>query len=328
MSTVIAITQKKQYALPIRIEIPGDQNNKENNSPDVISKHRIALYNVISLFNREYPYTKELFDDYPSLMEIYTNKWKEIENPLENKAEEIWKESYNITNLLNKYNKAILENSNELSKINYEALLSVVSEKPFTNYSHIRDFELIWCQNVYTNFASEFRYRDEIINPLIAEAFHDVEDLVWIETGEIENTVKKVQRNDSKKDDERSKLGNKHDGIIYTLLHGEEIQIGFIEVVGNAYNQKIADMNFDYEKLLKVMTLSIWNQKEYLIFDTNIDPPKLQAFSILVYALEADISSYSDAIAHAIKLILKVTGTINGCKEVKLQLELVIIGPM
>ncbi|CAJ0875434.1 5623_t:CDS:2, partial [Entrophospora sp. SA101] len=70
-------------------------------------------------------------------MEIYTNKWKEIENPLENKAEEIWKESYNITNLLNKYNKAILENSNELSKINYEALLSVVSEKPFTNYSHI-----------------------------------------------------------------------------------------------------------------------------------------------------------------------------------------------
>ncbi|CAJ0764951.1 5262_t:CDS:2, partial [Entrophospora sp. SA101] len=296
---------KKQYALPIRIEIPGDQNNKV-----------------------KYPYTKELFDDYPSLMEIYTNKWKEIENPLENKAEEIWKESYNITNLLNKYNKAILENSNELSKINYEALLSVVSEKPFTNYSHIRDFELIWCQNVYTNFASEFRYRDEIINPLIAEAFHDVEDLVWIETGEIENTVKKVQRNDSKKDDERSKLGNKHDGIIYTLLHGEEIQIGFIEVVGNAYNQKIADMNFDYEKLLKVMTLSIWNQKEYLIFDTNIDPPKLQAFSILVYALEADISSYSDAIAHAIKLILKVTGTINGCKEVKLQLELVIIGPM
>ncbi|CAH1767458.1 10833_t:CDS:1, partial [Entrophospora sp. SA101] len=69
--------------------------------------------------------------------------------------------------------------------------------------------------------------------------------------GEIENTVKKVQWKDSKKDDESSKFGNKHDGIIYTLLHGEEIQIGFIEVVGNAYNQKIAHMNFNYEKLLK-----------------------------------------------------------------------------
>ena len=46
--------------------------------------------------------------------------------------------------------------------------------------------------------------------------------------------------------DECSKFGNKHDGIIYTLLHGEKIQIGFIEVVSNAYNQKITSIMKNY----------------------------------------------------------------------------------
>ena len=60
-----------------------------------------------------------------------------------------------------------------------------------------------------------------------------------------------MQRNDTKEDNERSKLGMKHDGVINMIIHGKKYQVGFLEVVGNAFNNDITDRNIDLEKLYK-----------------------------------------------------------------------------
>ncbi len=97
----------------------------------------------------------------------------------------------------------------------------------------------------------KLRYRSEIVNPLLAGAFETIERSIWLETGEIENEIQKVQRNDAKEDNERSKLGMKHDGVINMIIHGKKYQVGFLEVVGNAFNNDITDRNIDLEKLYK-----------------------------------------------------------------------------
>ncbi|UZO10900.1 uncharacterized protein OCT59_002478 [Rhizophagus irregularis] len=90
--------------------------------------------------------------------------------------------------------------------------------------------------------ASELRYRLEIVNLLLAGAFEMTERSMWLETGEIENEIQKVQRNDTKGDiNERSKLGMKHDGMINMIIDGKKYQVGFLEVVGNAFNKNITD---------------------------------------------------------------------------------------
>jgi hypothetical protein len=51
-----------------------------------------------------------------------------------------------------------------------------------------------------------------------------------------------MQRNEDKENNERSKIGYKHDGIIYVLLHGQKSSIGFIEVTGNVFNEDLSDI--------------------------------------------------------------------------------------
>jgi len=57
--------------------------------------------------------------------------------------------------------------------------------------------------------SGEFKYRDDIVNPLLASIFYDVEDVLWMKTGEIKNESRKRQRNFSKQEDDRGKLGDK-----------------------------------------------------------------------------------------------------------------------
>jgi hypothetical protein len=67
-----------------------------------------------------------------------------------------------------------------------------------------------------------------------------------------------VQRNDTKEDiNERSKLGMKRDGMINMIIHGKKYQVGFLEVVGNAFNKDITDKNIDLVKLYKGMHVII-----------------------------------------------------------------------
>ncbi|CAG8750800.1 18994_t:CDS:2, partial [Racocetra fulgida] len=128
---------------------------------------------------------------------IYINIQKTIE--------EGWKVS-SAKKLVDKYYEAIVNHFDETSDVDHEMLIT----------------------------ASELCYHSEIVNSLFAGTFEMIERSVWLEIGEIENEIQKMQRNDTKKDNERSKLGMKHDGV-----------------AGNAFNNDITNRNIDLEKLYK-----------------------------------------------------------------------------
>ncbi|CAJ0861704.1 11700_t:CDS:2, partial [Entrophospora sp. SA101] len=58
----------------------------------------------------------------------------------------------------------------------------------------------------------------------------------------------KEQRNQSKKYNEKGKLGYKHDVIMFFEINERKIQVGFLKVVGNAYINNDFFKNHDTEK--------------------------------------------------------------------------------
>ncbi|CAG8621688.1 9446_t:CDS:10 [Rhizophagus irregularis] len=90
----------------------------------------------------------------------------------------------------------------------------------------------------------------------------------------------------STQEDERGKLGDKHDGILYMNINGIKIGVGFVEVVGNAFTSNISDKNDDLEKLLKAMMVSLYYQRVHQSDDENTS--QLQSFAILVFGLVAN----------------------------------------
>ncbi|PKC09165.1 hypothetical protein RhiirA5_475117 [Rhizophagus irregularis] len=150
--------------------------------------------------------------------------------------------------------------------IDFNELYTAFMMQPSNEYQHQNNYELFWCQDLYKRMtlqflrnrsvlkdktASEFRYRDELVNHLLSTIFYDVEDAIWIDTGEIENRTRKRQRNFSKAENEREQLGDKHDGVIYMNVHGSKVEVGFFEVVGNALINDNSFKNDDLIKLLK-----------------------------------------------------------------------------
>jgi hypothetical protein len=195
--------------------------------------------------------------------------------------------------------RIIKENGNEDTfYVDLNALITSFTKQQFDKYEHRKTYELFWCQDFYTWMAlqllhrhsalldsssSEYQYRDEIVNPLLASIFYDVEDALWIKTGEIENDLRKRQRNFTKQENERERLGDKHDGILYMNVRGVKVGVGFIEVVGNAFTTITSDKNDDLEKLLKAMAISLWYQHAHR---SDENTSKLQSFAVLVFGRE------------------------------------------
>ncbi|CAG8719263.1 8954_t:CDS:10, partial [Funneliformis caledonium] len=258
-------------------------------------ENRLATaYKVVSHFDRQFPYTKELYNTFPDQMKTMENEWEKVETNIQKTIEERWNVS-KTKELVDKYYKIIVDHFDEFLDVDHEKLIMVFSKPPYDDFSYKRDDELIWCQRIFIDLtrqflrnrgalfdkeASELRYRSEIVNPLLAGAFEMIERSIWLETGEIENEIQKVQRNDTKEDNERSKLGMKHDGVINMIIHGKKYQVGFLEVVGNAFNNDITDRNIDLEKLYKAMSLSLWNQRAHLDNETS---QQLSTLAVLVH---------------------------------------------
>ncbi|GBC33295.2 hypothetical protein GLOIN_2v1481233 [Rhizophagus irregularis DAOM 181602=DAOM 197198] len=219
------------------------------------TKSHLESYNIVCLFDIEFPYTKQLF------MKLSTNqvrtmksKWTEAETYIsKEEIEKHWNEC---------------------------PLKKLVDD----NQMRIRFMLISTHSALLDNESSEFKYRDDIVNPLLASIFYDVEDALWMKTGEIENESRKRQRNFSKQEDERGKLGDKHDGILYMNINGIKIGVGFVEVVGNAFTSNISDKNDDLEKLLKAMMVSLYYQRVHQSDDENTS--QLQSFAILVFGLK------------------------------------------
>ncbi|CAJ0754440.1 20338_t:CDS:2 [Entrophospora sp. SA101] len=102
-------------------------------------------------------------------------------------------------------------------------MITKFSEPPFDGEYKNEYNELLWCQDVLKNMgkelqrkhstlidneASEYRYRDEIVNLLLAPIFHDVEEYIWLETemGFVEVVGNVLIKNTSSKNDDLEKL--------------------------------------------------------------------------------------------------------------------------
>ena len=67
-----------------------------------------------------------------------------------------------------------------------------------TYFSYIRTRQFLRNRGaLFDKEACELRYRSEIVNPLLAGVFEMIERSIWLETGEIENEIQKMQRNDT-----------------------------------------------------------------------------------------------------------------------------------
>ncbi|CAG8647554.1 10977_t:CDS:2, partial [Paraglomus occultum] len=212
--------------------------------------------------------------------------------------EECWNACL-LKKIVDHYNEVIKKNVDEDTFCtDFNSLMTDFTRQQFDKYEHRKTYELFWCQDLYTQLTlqllrkhsalldsstSEYQYRDEIVNPLLASIFYDVENALWLKTGEIENTTRKRQRNFSKHENERERLGDKHDGT--------PVEIGFLEVVGNAFTKIISDKNDDLEKLLKAIMICLWYQHAHQSEESIPGDMKLQSFSILVFGREFHILS-------------------------------------
>nr|CAG8611641.1 5482_t:CDS:2 [Entrophospora candida]CAG8618984.1 9272_t:CDS:2 [Entrophospora candida] len=120
-------------------------------------KNNLVAYNVISLFDREFLYTKKLFTTFPDEMKTFMQRWNEARHfTYQIKAERSINETIKLNNfkaksLVNKYHKIIkkyLDNADLV--IDLQPILTELYEKaPFTNYVHKNDYESLWCQRIY-----------------------------------------------------------------------------------------------------------------------------------------------------------------------------------
>ncbi|RHZ81502.1 hypothetical protein Glove_120g6 [Diversispora epigaea] len=264
------------------------------------TKSRLEKYNIFCLFDIEFHYTKQLFTKLSTdRMNAIKSKWTMAEESINKKEiEECWNTCL-LKKLVDDYNEVVKENVNEDTFCtDFNSLMTGFTKQQFDKYEHQKNYELFWCQDFYTQLTlqllrkhsalldsstSEYQYRDEIVNPLLASIFFDTENALWLKTGEIENATRKRQRNFLKQENERERLGDKHDGILYMNVQGAPVEIGFLEVVGNAFTKIISDKNDDLEKLLKAMMISLWYQHAHQSEESIPGNMKLQSFSILVF---------------------------------------------
>lgn len=70
-------------------------------------------------------------------------------------------------------------------------------------------------------------------------------------SGEVESALRKKHRNETKGQNPRVNLGTNHDGLLKICMNAKEIEVGFLEVVGNAVLVDEKKRHDDLDKLLK-----------------------------------------------------------------------------
>jgi hypothetical protein len=158
----------------------------------------------------------------------------------------------------------------------YILLLSIIEHNPLILMFHFSiclfdsPFNILRDANTL-----EIAYRDAFVNPLIPKAFDDLNDKIrfqmyviilclvsfvpymiklliyYLSSGEIESKLRKKQRNETKGQNPRVNFGSKHDGILKIYMNASEMEIGFMEVVGNAMAEDITGYHGDMKKLFK-----------------------------------------------------------------------------
>jgi len=200
--------------------------------------------------------------------------------------------------ILNKYQEA-LENSTDGGYVELDSVF--ISYNYQNGYKFRRDWLGNWVDNVYRKFltcfqlsrhvlndesSSEYQYRSWIVNLLCEDLFLDINSIIRLKTGGIENKHHKNQRDLSKLPGDRRPIGRYHDGILTININGVDEYIGILEVVGNAIVEDHIKMIGDRNKILKAMRLALF-QLEQIMRNNGIDSENqlrqnLETFGILV----------------------------------------------
>ncbi|RUS29384.1 hypothetical protein BC938DRAFT_480724, partial [Jimgerdemannia flammicorona] len=211
----------------------------------------------------------------------------------------------NVKSLLDKYDQAVADATTGFH-VEFSPVVKAISESPLQGhatmtrpYLFTRDWPVQWVQQVYTAFltcyqtpnnllhdasASEYEYRDLIVNPIWRNLFFDVSHIIRMRTGEIENSDRKLQKNLSKFPYERRAIGWLHDGILMMKIGSVDMQVAFGEVVGNACDQNDGKMCEDRTKIMKAMQLALVKLRRFLL-EKGVDKGllwELETYGILI----------------------------------------------
>ncbi|RUP47349.1 hypothetical protein BC936DRAFT_145832, partial [Jimgerdemannia flammicorona] len=227
--------------------------------------HGIAHYQIIFLPERGlYDEIKEQFSDQE--WQALESSWSEAEEKIIQQLPSIVND--NIESLLEEYAQATADATTGFHVQLGSVVSAVRKSYAMTTFPYLfaREWPVQWTQQIYTSFliyyqtpinvlhdasASEYEYRDLVINPLWRDVFFDVNHIIRMRTGEVENLDRKFQRNLSKFPNERRAIGWLHDAILVMKVASVDVQVGFGEVVGNACELNDGKMCEDRTKILK-----------------------------------------------------------------------------
>ncbi|CAG8495739.1 5479_t:CDS:10 [Gigaspora rosea] len=208
----------------------------------------------------------------------------------------------NVNKLLKKYNDGITKATYGYN-VNLNKVAVLFDEMSIVNrdaYIFTEEWSTQWIKLVYNAFLlcfqlpinplhdgelSEYAYRDRIINRIIEDVFLDINNVIRMKTGEVENQDSKVQKDSARPLGQRRSVGWEHDAMLIIKVNSVDFQVGFGEVVGNACIRDDKKMIEDREKILKSMQLGLF--RLYQLFkqqgvDEN-DISNAETFGILVY---------------------------------------------
>ncbi|CAJ0845583.1 9387_t:CDS:2, partial [Entrophospora sp. SA101] len=209
------------------------------------------------------------------------------------KEKEIAKKVFPLLNkvetILGRYQEGI-KNAEDNGQIDLDAI-NVIYDYP-NGYKFRKNWLEKWVDNIYQKlnvlndrFASEYQYRDWIVNTLCKDLFLD-STIIRMAIGEVENEHQKTQLDLSKNPDERKSRGWCHDGILNLDINGVETYVGILEVVGNAVVKDNHKLLGDRQKLLKAMRLAFHELHKVLYNDGVVDEnifEILEVYGILVH---------------------------------------------
>ncbi|GBB93701.1 hypothetical protein RclHR1_22180003 [Rhizophagus clarus] len=132
---------------------------------------------------------------------------------------------------------------------------------------------------------SELSYRENFVNPIVVKVFDDIMDLIKVKTGEVENQTNKTQRIETRQYKQRISIGCSQDGIYTINVNATILEVGFLEVVGNALYTDIKKLSEDTEKVFKCVQISIHYQRQHYISRgaTEQEVSSIESYGVVVY---------------------------------------------
>ncbi|CAI2192534.1 18232_t:CDS:10, partial [Funneliformis geosporum] len=226
-------------------------------------KCRLFEYRVVNLSARDTSDPVNKLKE--SEKRLLKDLWNSLEPSSETKTIRQNKWDKDLQPLLKKY-QAHFEGKSVFDIILLDSAIEDVLARPYTGtFMHKEHFDLIWIQDIQKRFLlifqepvnslcdseqTELSYREDFVNPIIAK-------IVSFCRGEIENTLSKNQRNETRQYKQRVQIGCYQDEIYKINVNATALEIGFLEVVGSAIYIDVTKLKEDTEKTTEQQLTSL-----------------------------------------------------------------------